>query len=205
MRDRHVERRCHLHDLIVLDVQRQRTADATVGANRVRHRLATLIPRSRFAAIVLRAEHQGTGRAHGDAIPAVHARRARKRYGELRRDARIEAAPGDGDRVRVLIVDAARLDALVAQNAFPVVADVQLVIDFDRLVDRRREVGVRWFMVTGVRGIPHPRGSRRCRRPIPLGMTLIAGDPLRRVRCRREVHGGREELEDHFPAMPHPG
>ena len=90
----------------------------------------------RGAQVVLAARHQRAGRADGDAVAAVDARRVRQRDGELGRDARVEAAAGDRDRERVLVIRSARLDALVAEHALAVVADVEVVVDLRRLRDR---------------------------------------------------------------------
>ena len=54
---------------------------------------------------------------------------------ELGRDPGVEATAGDGDRERVLGVLAARLDALVAEDAARVVPDVEVVVDLDGLGD----------------------------------------------------------------------
>ena len=81
--------------------------------------------------------HQRAGRAHGDAVAAVHARRLGQRDVELSRDVRLEAAARDRDRERVLVVDAAGLDALVTEDALRVVAHVEVVVDLHRLRDGR--------------------------------------------------------------------
>src|SRR4029079_19172932 len=108
-------------------------------------------------------EHQRARRADADAVAAVDAGAVRQGNGALGRDPGVEAAPGDGDRERVLGVLAARLDALVAEDAFRVVPDVELVVDLDRLADglgpgaRRRGGG----------GRPAPRPPAPRARPPP--------------------------------------
>ena len=94
-----------------------------------------LVPCAGLPHVVLRFEHQRARRADADAVPAVDARRVRERDVELGRDVRVESAAGDGDRERVLRVGAARLDALVAEDATRVVAHVEIVVDLHRLGD----------------------------------------------------------------------
>ena len=93
------------------------------------------VPASRMSCS--RLEHQRAGRADADAVAAVDAGGIGQRHVPLRGDPGIEAAPGDGDRERVLGVLAARLDALVAEDALRVVADVEVVVDLHRLRDGR--------------------------------------------------------------------
>src|SRR5438093_12000102 len=59
-------RRGDLHDLVVLDMQRERAADAAIGADRVDLTLGGLVPLTRAAAVVLRLEHQCAGGTDGD-------------------------------------------------------------------------------------------------------------------------------------------
>src|SRR3954452_3602356 len=148
--DAGVEGREHLHDPLVLHVQRQRADDPAVGADRVGDGLPRLVPRARLAELVLGAEHQRARRAHVDAVAAVDARGLRQRDVELGGDAGVESAPGDGDGERVLGVRATRLDALVAEDAARVVPHVQGVVDLDRLVDglRRPHRPIRVVVVT---------------------------------------------------------
>ena len=109
--------------------------------------LAVLVPRAVGAHLVLGREHQRAGRAHLDAVAAVHARRVGQLDGVLGGDAGVEAPPGDADRQRLLPLLAAGVDALVAEDALGVVAHVERVVDLDRLVDglgrcHRRDVVV---------------------------------------------------------------
>src|SRR5260370_25212385 len=108
-------------------MQLEHAADPAVSETRLRHRLPRLVPRARLPHVVLALEHERPGRADPDAVPAVDARRVGELHRELSGDVRIEASTGDADRERVLRVDAARLDALVAKDAPRVVAPVKLV------------------------------------------------------------------------------
>ena len=99
--------------------------------------LGGLVPRAGLAHVVLGLEHQRAGRAHADAVAAVDARRLGQRDGLLGRDPGVEATPGHRDRKGVLGLLATRVDALVAEDALRVVADVQLVVDLGRLGHRR--------------------------------------------------------------------
>src|SRR5438445_11834079 len=136
-RDGVIEGRGDFYDGVRLDVELEHAPDAAVRTHRLRHMLLRLVPRTRDPHVVLALEHQGAGRAHPDAVAAVDTRGIRQRRGELCRDVRIEAPAGDADRERVLRVDTARLDALVAEDAARVVAHVQLVVDLHRLGDGR--------------------------------------------------------------------
>src|SRR5262245_29759162 len=117
LRDSGVERRGHLDDRVVLHVQGERAADAAVGADRGRLRLAALVPLAGAAQVELRLENERAGRAHADAVAAEDAGGIRQRHVELGRDSRLEAASGDRDGEGVLRVRAAGLDALVAEHA----------------------------------------------------------------------------------------
>ena len=83
---------------------------------------------------MLGAEHQRAGRADRDAVAAVDAGRVGQRVGVLGGDAGVEPAAGDGDRERVLVLLAAGVDALVAEDALGVVAHVEVVVDLGRRV-----------------------------------------------------------------------
>src|SRR4051794_27711180 len=101
-RHRMIERRGHLDDLVVLHVQAQGAPDAAIPADGIDLRLPRLVPGARLPMVVLPLEHEGARRADGDAVAAVDARGTGQRDAQLRRDAGIEAAPGDGDGKRVL-------------------------------------------------------------------------------------------------------
>jgi FdhD protein len=90
---RRVRSASDLHDLVVLDVQRQRAADAAVRADRVGHRSGLPRPTSRRPHVVLRLEHQRAGRADADAVAAVDARRFGQGYACLGRDPGVEPRP----------------------------------------------------------------------------------------------------------------
>ena len=208
-----------LDDRVVLDVERQRAADAAVRADRVGHRLGALVPRPGGPHVVLGLEHQRAGRADADAVAAVDARRIGQRDGLLGRDPGVEAAPGDGDRERVLGVLAARLDALVAEDALRVVADVEVVVDLDRLARRSgRGVGAgRRVMVAGLvrvalagvggrrgrrRSAPGRRRSARCSRRPP---ARSRGRPTSRgTRGPSSGCGGRARCRSGPPSRPRP-
>src|SRR5262249_15274203 len=117
----------HLDDRVVLHVQLEGAADTAIGTDRLRHGLLVLAPVTRLAELVLGAEHERARRAHGDAVAAVDACRLGEDGVELRRDAGVEAAPGDMDGEGVLVLLAAGVDALVTEDALAVVADVELV------------------------------------------------------------------------------
>src|SRR5689334_6280926 len=156
-RDRRVERRGDLQDPFVLDVQVDGTADTAVRTDRRGDPLRRGIPGAGLTHVVLGLGHQRAGRAHADAVAAVDARRFGQRDGLLGRDAGVESAAGDRDREGVLGILAARLDALVAEDAFRVVADIEVVVDLRRLRDggcERRLIARRRVVVPGVVGVP---------------------------------------------------
>ena len=157
-----------------------RAADAAVRADRVGHGLGRLVPGARLAHVVLGLEHQRAGRADPDAVAAVDAGRLGQRDGLLGRDPGVEPAPGDGDRERVLRLLAAGVDALVAEDALRVVADVEVVVDLGRLGDggRRRVAGGRVVVAR-----PRARRARRRRPARPAGRS--ASRPRRSARRRR--------------------
>src|SRR6185369_8360822 len=120
--------------------------------------------------------HQRARRAGGDAVAAVHARRVGQRVGELGRDTGVEAAPGDGDRERVLPVGAAALDALVTEDALRVVADVEVVVELRRLGDGGRVLAVGRVVVPGAQAVALARLERRRGRPVALGVGAVLLD-----------------------------
>src|SRR5689334_11356982 len=133
-----VEGRGHLDDPVVLHVQFEVAADAAVGADRGGDGLLGLIPGPGLAHVVLALEHQRAGRADPDAVAAVHAGRVGQAHVELSGDAGVESPPGDPDGEGVLGVLAARLHALVAQDAARAITDVAVVVVLHRLGDRVR-------------------------------------------------------------------
>ena len=98
------DRRRDFDDRVLLHVQRQRAADAAVGADGIRLRLLRFVPLASRAQLVLGGEHQRAGRADADAVAAVDAGRVGQRDVVLGGDVRVEAATGDGDREGVLRV-----------------------------------------------------------------------------------------------------
>src|SRR5581483_9436897 len=93
-RDVVVVGRGHLHDRVVLHVQRQVAADAAIRAHGVALLLLRLVPRAGLAQLERARRHEGAGRADGDAVAAVHASRFRQRHVELGGDVRVEPAAG---------------------------------------------------------------------------------------------------------------
>src|SRR5512145_513765 len=125
---RDVGRRGHLHDPIVLHVEREGAAHAAVGADRIGRSLLRLVPRAGRTHVVLALEHESAGRADADAVAAIDAGGVGQWHVGLGRDAGVEASTGHRDGERILGVDAARLDALVAENALAIVAQVEIVV-----------------------------------------------------------------------------
>src|SRR5438552_5579429 len=119
-----VERRRDLDDRVVLHVQLEHAAHAAVRTHRLGHRLPALIPRAGLSHVVLALEHQRAGGTDADAVAAIDAGRFRQGRRELGRDVGIETTTRDAERKRVLRVLAARLDALVAEDAARVVAHI---------------------------------------------------------------------------------
>src|SRR5207253_8811685 len=104
-------------------------AGCAVGAEGAHPRLSARVPGAVLPAVVLALEHEGARRTDRDAVAAIDARGTRQRDAHLRRDVRVESAAGDGDGEGILEVVAAGLDALVAEDAFRVVAHVEVVVD----------------------------------------------------------------------------
>ena len=178
MGDGVVERRTHFHDLPSLSVDGKLAAHAAIRANRFRVRLPRFVPRSRLAHVVFGFAHQRAGRADANAIPAIHARRIRQWNFKFRGNVRVEPAPGNANRERVLGVHAASFHAFVAEDALRVVAHVQFVVNFLRL--------------------RHRGGSR----PEFLPPRCVAFHVLLQLRCRSYLHGRGEKFQHHAPAQP---
>ena len=176
MGDGVVLRARHLHDPVVLRVQREVAAHAAVGADRVGGRLARLVPVARRPASSTRcgasAPRSGTRRC------SCRSRRTRSRAGRRRARWRCgrRTPPGHGDGERVLPLLAAGVDALVAEDALGVVADVELVVVLDRLLHGG--------------GVVAEAGSARRRRPRSSAAA---------ARCGGQVDRGGEQLQ-HQPA-----
>ncbi len=160
--------------------------------------------------------HQRAGRAHRDAVAAVDAGRLGQRHVQLGRDVGVEAAPGDGDGEGDLRVGAAGLDALVAEHALRVVADVEVVVVLDRLRHgggRGPEAGrvgavLRQHrpQLVGGRQI-HRRGQQLehqlARQAHALGVGLHLHPGLGLARAGRRQHARALDLDDAHPAGVH--
>ena len=186
-----------------------RAADAAVRADRLGHGLGGLVPGARLAHVVLGLEHQRAGRADADAVAAVDARRFGQRDGLLGRDPRVEAAPGDGDREGVLGLLAAGVDALVAEDALRVIADVEVVVDLRRLGDGRGGgVAGGRVVVAGLERVAFAGRCRRRRRAVAGGVRAVALGVGRDRAVRgdragqRQVDRRAEELEHHLARQP---
>ncbi len=107
-------------------------------------------------------------------------------------------------RERVLGVDAAGLDALVAEDALAVVAHVEVVVDLHRLGDGLGPGAVGRLVVAGLARVPLAAGGRARGRTVPLGPRSVAGDHVADARRGREIHGGGEQLQDHSTREAHP-
>src|SRR5712691_9118849 len=192
-----VERRRDLDYRVVLHVQLEHAADAAVGAHRLGDRLLALVPGAGLAHVVLALEHQRAGRADADAVAAVDAGRVWKRCAELGRYVGVEPTAGDAQRERVLCVDAARLDALVAEDAARVVAHIQLVVD---LHGTGGGLAVRSCMLrTNAAAV-----DRRGRRPESIDIRAISIPPAVHLRRgQRDVHRRAQELQHHAAAVAH--
>ena len=131
-----VERRGDFHNLLILDVERDRAAHTAIGADGVGAGLLRLIPGSRLPHFIFAYEHQRAGRADANTVAAVDAGRIRQRRGIFGRDARFKPAPRHGDSESILRVYAAGLNALVAENTLGVVAQIQFIVPLGGLSDR---------------------------------------------------------------------
>ena len=134
------------------------------------------IPGSSLAHVEFGFEHEGAGGAYADAIAAINAGRFGKRNVELGSDVSGEAASGHADGESILSIDAASLDALVAENAFGVIADVKIVVELWRL------------------------GGARGSSAKPPGIGAIALKILLQGRSRGDVDGRGQELENEAAA-----
>ena len=117
---------------------------------------------------------------------------------------RVEPATRHPDRERVLRVDAARLDALVAEDAARVVAHVQVVVDLHRLGHRLggRPVGV--VVMAGVSRVALAGLRRRGRWAVAVRRRAVLLDPALHVPVReRQVDRRAQELQDHAAAELH--
>ena len=131
-----VQRRGHANDLAVLLVHGQVATHAAIRTDGVSLGLAAFVPGAGLAHVIFALEHQRAGGANADAVAAIDASRIGQRNVKLRGNVGREAATRHGNGKSILRVYAAGFHALVAENAFGVVADVKIVVDFYRLGDR---------------------------------------------------------------------
>ena len=168
-----------------------------------------LVPGALGAHRPLGAGHERPGRAHGDAIPAVDARRLGQGDVVLGGDVGVEAPPGHRDGERVLPLLAAGVHALVAEDALGVVADVELVVVLHRLLDgggigaepiRLRAVVLDPARGRGSGGEVHRRGQQLQHQPPrpldPVGRGLDDHAILGLARAGRYQHAGALQLHD---------
>src|SRR5262249_47408320 len=138
---------------------------------------------------------------NADAVAAVDASRLGQGYVALGGDAGVEAPAGHRDGEGVLGVAAARLHALVTENALGVIADIQIVVDLDRLGDRLgRSVG---RMVMACR----PAVARLFlyrRWTVTLRLSSVVIRILLRVRRGREIDRRGQEFEHHLAGQADP-
>jgi hypothetical protein len=104
------------------------------------------------------------------------------------------------DRERVLVLLAAGVDALVTEDALPVVADVELVVDLHGLVHGRGGAAVRLDVMTRARAVAVGRGRGGAE---ALRRGLVPAEVARRDRRRREVDRRCEQLQHKLAREPH--
>ena len=131
-----VERRSDPDNVVLLHMQSQGAADTTVGTDGVRLFLLLFVPRSCQAHFVFAAEHQRTRGANADAVAAINTGGVGQRDFILRGNVGVETPPRYGDGECILRIFTASLNALVAENAFPIIAHIKFVVDLDGLIDR---------------------------------------------------------------------
>src|SRR5258705_4990752 len=81
-RERILQRRRRLENLLVLDVETQRAADTAVRTDGVDGRLFPFVPLAGRARVELAFCHERARWTHRDAIPAIDTRRFRKLHRE---------------------------------------------------------------------------------------------------------------------------
>ena len=187
--DLDIKGRGYLHDSVILNVKRERAAHAAIGADGVGLGLPRLVPLVLPAQLVLAAEHQGPGRTDADAVAAIDARGIGQRNIAFRRDPGVEAPARDRDREGVLGVGAARLDALVAEDALPVVANIQVVVNLHRLGNRLGGGPVGRVMMARLAAVALRRPCRRLRLPVALGARAVLRRVCLGLGSGREIHG----------------
>src|SRR5712691_11787712 len=119
-------------------------------------------------------------------------------------DAGLESTAGYRDGEGVLGDLAARLHALVAQDAARVVADVTVIVVLHRLRDRLGRGAVGRVVLACPGRVPLPGRMRRGRRAVPAGVSAVLLHPAAHFRRGEgQVDGGRQELQHHPPARAH--
>src|SRR5262249_41260492 len=182
-----IERRGHLHDAVVLHVQFEVAADPAVGADGRGDGLLRLVPVAGLPHLVLAGEHERAGGADPDAVAAVHAGRVGQADVELGGDAGVDPAACDSDREGVLRVLPAGFDALVAQDAARVVADVAVVVVLDRLGDRVGLGALRRVVLACPGRVTFAGGVRPRRWAVPAGVGAVLLYPAPHLR-RANAH-----------------
>src|SRR5262249_40023894 len=143
-----IERGGHLHNLIVLHVERQRAPHSAVGADRVGGGLLLLVPLPGPPPLVLAAEHESASGTDADTIAAIHTGRLRQRHGKLGRYTGVKATTGNRDGERILRVFDTGFHTFETKDAAGIITDVELVIDHHGLGDRLGGRSVRPVMMT---------------------------------------------------------
>ncbi len=116
------ERRGHANDLTFLLVHGELAAYAAIRTDGVSLDLAAFVPCAGLAHVIFALEHQRACGTDADAVAAIHAGRVGQGNVEFSSNVGGEAAARYGNRKSALRVYAAGLHALVARNAFGVVA-----------------------------------------------------------------------------------
>src|SRR5450759_2390748 len=111
-------------------------ADTAIGADGGGDGLLRLVPVAGLPQVVLAGEHERAGGADPDAVAAVHAGRVGQADVELGGDTGLESTAGYRDGEGVLGDLAARLHALVAQDAAREIPDVAVIMVLHRTGDR---------------------------------------------------------------------
>src|SRR5258708_18456378 len=130
------QRRSHADDPVILRVNSEVAANTAVGADGIGASLARFIPGSGLPHVVFALEHQSAGGANANTVSAIDAGRVRQWNIEFRGNVRSKSAAGYGDGESILRVNAAGFHAFVAKNAFRIITDVEIVVDFYRLRHR---------------------------------------------------------------------
>ena len=125
--------RSDFDDLVVLNVQRERAANTAVWADGVGLRLFFFFPGAGLAHVVLTRKHERSSGADLNAVAAIDTRRVGEIDIKFGRDSNIKSTARNTDCKSVLPLLTTRVNALVAHDAFGIVAYIQLVVDLDWL------------------------------------------------------------------------